>query len=346
MFNFTFKISLISILFTLSAISPAFAKDNPIEGPFFKSGESIVIDSKILGDTFIAGKNILIENEIDGDLFIIGQTVKINAPIHGDVRIIASRVEILEHITGSLAFVITDRLYIPSIGEIDEDAYGVVNELIHEGRIGRNLKTVGVSEDSMARIDGKVLGNYEYGFKDAGVTEKGFVQGDVTKIPFQMNMSKNDKMIKSTEVISKLLHSLAMVLLGTILILINKNFINKSLHEYTKDFRANLLKGTLVILILPVILVALLTSLIGIPLSFIIIFSIISLLYVSALYPSMYIGQRLMPNAKKEITFTQLLIGVLIFDVIALAPIVGIIASLFTSIAFLGLIARKIVNRQ
>lgn len=333
-----FATLLLTSIFLLVS-QPAFATNISGPAPHFVSEDNIEVTHEVNGDTFLVGQNIVISESINGDLFIIGDKVSISAPINGDLRIIASSIDIKSYITGSLAF-ISEKTLINSIGEIEKDAYGITSKFNLYGRIGGDLN-LGYSENSEILVDGKVLGNIHYLDKLPSLTKDAFLGGEIIKTSTP-NFESTQENRRLQIIIQKIFHSLSLIFIAFIVIKLPKNIFVKGFESYKKTFKKNLLLGLFYMLIIPLILIALTISIIGIPVALIAFAELMFLIYISPIYVGTFIGSKILPNSKSILL--QTICGIFIFDAISMGPIIGSLLYLISIIVFLGFIIKTFLG--
>lgn len=329
-------------LFSLFVVPNALAQEESSDRAFPKSptffvDENISIQTQIIGDTFILGQKVEINEEIDGDLFVLADHLIINAPVSGNLRAVATRIEVRSIIDGSMAF-ISSNVYIPSVGEIETDIYGIVEQFTLEGRIGRNLN-LSYSPESNIRIDGRILGNFYFTQTRPNITERGFIAGEIERVEHELE-EQMDYYIRVQTVIFKLLHSLSLILIAFLFFKLKNKLFKRSYAEYTSNFFKMLFNGSITLLVAPLLLVILFISIFGIPLALILLAIVLFAIYISPIFAGTWIGQKLFNT--KEIRFLHLAFGILIFDVITMAPYIGNLISLFVAISFIGLMVKLI----
>lgn len=325
------------VLFFFLGIRSTKAEVISDESPYIEVSDNITIDSKKVGDVFAVAQEINLENEVDGDFFAIGKKITLNAPITGNARLIAEQIIINAPITGSLMY-IADNVYVSSLGEIEKDAYGFTNKLSLDGRIGKNLNLNG-SENSSSKIAGKVIGNIYYSGTKPEILEGSFVNGEIIK---SFDIQNQESTNRLDLIISKIFHSLTIILVGLILL----KFFNKQISLLTKSYRANFAKNMLFgiasFILLPIILIMLFISVIGFPIALFIISGIISVSYFGFIFPAIALGEKIFTN--KKLGILHLITGVLILDILTMTPYIGHTISLIIVISSIGLITRKSIT--
>lgn len=112
-----------------------------INGPLFAAGNGVVVDADVDGDVFIAGQSVTINGTVRGDLLGAAQTVRVNGKVTGDARCAANEIQLYGEIGQSLS------------------AFGAVVRLAEGARVGRDV-LVFAGDGSLAGAVGRqVLGS-------------------------------------------------------------------------------------------------------------------------------------------------------------------------------------------
>ncbi len=307
--------------------------------PHFINEDDIRISKEVNGETILIGTNISVDAPINGDVLIIGDNVSIAAPINGDLRVVGSQTEIESQVSGSFAF-ISEKVVITSVGEVSKDAYGISQGFSLYGRVGGDLN-LGYAKDANILIDGNVAGNIHYLNSIPNLTDKSFLGGKLVQTDTS-KVEENEEFMRLKVIIGKIIHSLSLILMGLLIINFFPKIFEKGLNSYTKNISQNLLYGLLSLVLIPLVIILLLASVIAAPIALVITGIVIFLIYIAPLYPAMFIGKKLLPNAKGVLI--QLICGIFIFDVISMGPYIGSILYMFSIITFLGLVLKFLLG--
>ena len=310
------------------------------EAPFIEASNNISIQENKNTDVYVIADNINVEKEIAGDFFAIGKKITINAPIKGSARIIAEQINVNAPISGSLLY-LADNVYVSSLGEIEKDAYGFTNKLVLDGRIGQSLNLNAPTQtesNTLSTISGKIIGNLYYSGTKPEILEGSFINGQVIETMKDENIESSNK---SDLILSKILHSLTMILVGLILLKINKDKLSEVVVSYKASLGRNILIGVASFILIPVIVMALLISIIGLPIGLFITFLTIFVGYFGYVIPAIALGQKVFEN--RPLGILQLITGVLLLDILTMTPIIGSTLSIIIVVSSIGLIVNKFV---
>ncbi len=310
------------------------------EAPFIEVSNDISIQENKNTDVFVIGDNITVEKEIAGDFFAIGKKITINSPIKGSARIVAEQITVNAPISGSLLY-IADNVYVSTLGEIEKDAYGFTNKLVLDGRIGQSLNLNAPEQtdsEIISTISGKIIGNLYYSGPKPEILENSFINGQVIETMKDEDIENTNR---SDLILSKILHSLTMILVGLILLKINKDKLSDIVVSYKTSFGRNILIGVASSILIPIIVMALFISIIGIPIGLFIAFLTIFVGYFGYVIPAIALGQKVFE--KRPLGILQLITGVLLLDILTMTPIIGSTLSIIIVVSSIGLIVNKFV---
>lgn len=259
---------------------------------------NMIVSGAVNGDFVVAAGSVHItpDAQLNGDGIINAGYVLIEGPVNGSLIINAGEVEFRSPIAGSVQLTATDNV-----------------EFGEEGQIQGNLtyRTI----EQIDRIEDEVDGAVEY--KQLTDFEKEFRQG----------------LFKVFSIAHLIKVAMGFVAVMVLTIIFRRHFENISNLAYQKP-GIGLLKGLGLSIVMPVTIVILFVSVIGIPLGF-----IVTLLYVLALMlagflASVIAGSGIMKLIKKskkfEVTILGSMLGFIALTLVRFIPVVGQI--IFTAI--------------
>lgn len=246
-------------------------------GDYYVSGDDVTIDKLIDGNAFVMANKVTITGEIGGDLFVMAKEVDINEGyVYGNVFVVADSFNLTGTIYDLYAY--CGNITIGYDGIVYRDLKATAGNIDIQGRIGRNVFTssnnLKISEDVL------IYGNLEYSAKDEVEVPEGIVSGEIKYT------KSND--ILAGRTIGELVLSYVTSLVGTLaLVLIVWLLINKLTPNFAA--RLNNLKpisifkalgiGLLVIVVVPLIILLLMFTIVGLPIAMVL--SIIYMLLYS-----------------------------------------------------------------
>ena len=345
---FSFSLALLSIFIwvTPAIASPVFLAPNK---------EFINITSAISDDTYIAGGQIVIEEDINGDLFIAGGQIDIKGDVSGDVFVSAGSVLIRGNVGDDLRIGAGN---ITVEGIIGDDVFAGTNILtISDTAVIKGDLITGSGD---FRLHGKVLGNVKANFNKGEITgtingyanltykkrlnvgEDAAVLGLLTYMaptenPNLANIAESVEYRKiSSTAIAWLIPAVALgsliwkylsiLLLGGLCILLLPKYMPKITSQIKKGYFNNLWQGILFLIVVPFLAFVSLMLIIGLPIAVILMSGYVVMLILAGLIASLLIGGyfvKLNSKSSKSRQFAGLVIGAVIYVLLAMVPVVG-----------------------
>jgi cytoskeletal protein CcmA (bactofilin family) len=167
-----------------------------ITGPLFVSGNFIVVDADVDGDVFAAGQDITINGNINGDLLGAARTIRINGNISGNARCAISDLDINGEIGKSLTAAAAQvRLNEDSV--IGGDALVFAGTATFSGLLGRQA----MGSAGTIRINGPIGGSaYFWNVDQLSIGQAASVNGNLTYgSPNEAEISPNAKITGTTK---------------------------------------------------------------------------------------------------------------------------------------------------
>lgn len=315
-------------------------KKETINGTLFIAGNNVNVNGTVNGDVFCAGQNVSVTGTVNGDVICAGQNVRVDGTVTGDVRLAGQTVTLEGTVqrnatVASSAFTSTSE---SSVGG-DMTVFGQNTNL--NGTIGRDL----VASGETVTLSGRVGRDLNGEIKQLTFTDNAVIKGNVTYASKnEVNAAKGTIVGGSIErttptsdkhdtdgwqtlaplsggfwfymLVSMLLVALAVVLIAP------RHVHAVSEHVMRRPWRT-LLVGFVAAVAVPVLLIVLAITLVGIPLALLVL--LIWLLLQSLAGPMIgYVAGRWILRSEKPPVLTML-VGSLVIIVLYFIPIVGFI---------------------
>lgn len=317
----------------------AVSKNQGVEGTLWSSGRTIDIAGTVDGDIFCAGQNVTISGSVEGDIICAAQTIRISGAVSGDVRLAAQTVNISSAVGGN-ASIAAQSFSLEQEGSIGRDLSAAATEINLNGDVGRDAAlgadnafvTSAIGRNIKAGVDSlrlestaKVGGDLTYtSDKDVVVARGAQIAGTTHRYePPQENqrgaLSKIGLILNLYMVVALMLIAFAFVLL-----------LPRMFHDVTDVAVAGPLKtflvGLVAALLFPVLFLALLFTIIGIPLALFLLLVWLVVIAFGWMFFSYYIGRLVLREQRNAIIL--MLAGALIVLIVSLIPYIGFVMSL------------------
>lgn len=359
------------LVFSLLAISfiakPVFAKEAPkqvilsrdqvVTKDYFNAGDSVTINGTINGDAYLAGGNILINGTINGDLIATGGTIIVNGTVAHDIRAAAGQIIINDSkIGGNLSLgagtitisgnstisgsMLAAAEQIQVLGTIEKEANLAANRIQITGLINGDAD-IRVKSLTIAKTS-EINGNLNYwSNQKAQIADGAKIKGNVKQVMvpnYEKTFSQASKaFFLSVGFAMKIIDLVASFVIGIMLIYLLPVFSKSVSKTLSKKLWLSLGIGVLTAILTPIAFVIMLITVLGIPLAFIFIFLITLLSYFGMIYISYVIGEKILGGKSQKIAKAwTLLLGLIIFVIVASIPFVGGLFQAFATMMGLG----------
>lgn len=330
------KILIASLLLFFSLLTPIHAakiekgdyileKDAIVEDNLYVMGENITINGVVDGDVVAIGQKVLLSGTISGDLYLLGTTVTVDGYIYGNIFTLGSNVSITSTVEGNTyaGGIVTN-----INGNITNDLFILAGSSKLEGNVGDDVRAFVGQLVSTAQVGGDFLAmtdNYSIDPND--------IQGQ-----FDTSIFTNGKDIVEKFTFSKedfigfnlgliIINFLGMYIVGTLLIVsapVKTLQIEKKIISSWTEFLKSYITGMIILFAIPIPIVLLLITFVGIPLAVLLIGIMTFLSLFGIIWAESAIGQKVLQLTKGKDTwrFFSLLIGRGISTVVKLIPLI------------------------
>jgi cytoskeletal protein CcmA (bactofilin family) len=331
--------------------STLLGKDEIVNKDYFAAGETVTVLGTVNGDAYVAGGTVMVDGTINGDLLVAGGTVTVSGVVTGDIRAAGGTITL----GGTVGKNVTTAGGNVTLSNNARVAGSVVMaggqlSLLSETGKGATLAggqvTVGnvVNGDIWAGVGtltltsgASVVGNLHYiSDTDAQIMSGAMVAGQTSKeLPPQESreaMERSRGVARGLGAGFKFASLLSALVLGFIFTKLFPRFMKTSSDVITENPWKALGFGFLAYALFPFVFILLLITFIGIPLAFIVLFSLILIAYLSKLFVAFYVGTWLMKKLNwKGGQFASLSMGLVFYYILTMIPVI----STFTFLAFL-----------
>ncbi len=336
------------------------SKDEIIQGNLYAAGSTINIDGKVTGDVFCAGQSININGDVEGDVFCAGQSININGKIGGSLRVAGNSINLngqvarngvaigASIVTAASSTIGWDLLVLGNAyvlrGGIGRDLYGNAGKVNLAGQIGGNVDIKfgeQKNNDQPLTIAGtaKINGDVKYTSTNNAVIENGSVIKGQTVHNLPKVAARKNNLSNLGWWWGKLISIFSALVIGLVLISFWREPIIKITDLMLAKIGPSFGWGIIALLLTPIIAIILLITIIGIPLSLILMALWLVALCLSKILAGILIGRGLLNNywpKQKDSLISAMIIGVAIAYIIFSLPIIGGFISLLAMLWGLG----------
>lgn len=316
----------------------------------FLTGDEISLSEALADDLYIAGNGVMINKDVEQDVFAGGQSIRIDANIGQDVFAGGNSVKITGTVGDDIfaggemveidvtsvddIFAGGNRVEISKDTVVNGDVFAGGQTVIIAGTVKGDVKIWG---DNMVIKSGAVIEGdlTTYGEKEPTIEKGATVNGE------RKHHTKEAKAVGMSGSVAGWVSSvLAWFVLGLVLLYLVPQFTKSVTETALKRSGKSLLLGALWALLFIPLVVLLMITIIGIPLAMIVLLLTIAFFMLAIGYSMIIIGIWIMNKISKtenaEVSWQHVLLGVVMYKVIKLVPIVGWPITLALTLLSLG----------
>jgi cytoskeletal protein CcmA (bactofilin family) len=322
-----------------------------IDGSFYAAASDVTVDGVVDGDVVCASQTVTISGTVNGDVVCAAQTIRISGEVRGDVRLAAQTVTLDSQI-GQNATVFAQTLYTHENSRIGGDLGGGVQTADLAGRVGRDL-TIGaqtvhlsgqVRRDVNAALmnlnvkDGATIGGdliYESD-REASIAEGAQIAGETSRTDLPADRVDETKVYGFGVAFAWYLF-FASLLVGLAVVLVFPRGVHEVSSLALNRPARVILTGAIVSFLMPILLIAMLVTLVGLPLALFIGLIWLVIVITSGPLFAYLIGRLLLRKRATQPVLTMLL-GVVAVFILYVIPVVNVLTMLASLIVGTGML--------
>lgn len=337
----TFLLTFLS-LFSIPVLaqpSPVTITPTPvkIEFPQIVAGSDRTINEDVNKDLMLTGGQVTVTSNVNGDAYVVGGQITISGNITQDLIVAGGNV----NITGSVGknlIIAGGQVTISNTAKVGGYVLGAGNLINLNGQFAGPVKIVGNS--LIVGDQASIGGNLEADVSMAEVAQTATISGE-RKINIYENEAPEVSKVALVGLVTagSIMYFLSKLLVLLLLVYIFKNLIGPA-TEHLKNFWPALGWGLVVMIVTPFLVIALLATLVGIPLALILLFSYLLVLYLSSMVVATTMGNWMSDKGwlKTENVYIWAIAGLVILSVVGIVPIIGGLVNFVVILLGLGII--------
>lgn len=315
-------------------------QNRTLNSTLYAAGQSIDVAGNVQGDVICAGQNITVSGTVTGDVLCAGQSIHINGTVEGNVRLAGQNVTISGKI-GKNANIISQSFTTDSNSSIGQDVGITGQDSVLNGKVGRDL----------AAASGSVIVNNNIGRNIQGTINKLTLQGDATVQGFiDITSSHAIQRDNGSEVQGKITRHqppesnnntswiglgwlftvyvlVAMLIVTLVLILVMPRAFQAAANLALRSLGRTILIGIAATIVVPIVILGLMFTIIGIPLGILVLLTWLIVLFLSGPFAAYLLGRMLLrDNARNAILV--MFVGAIVLLILYLIPFLNILVLL------------------
>ena len=336
-----------------TAATVSIGADQTVDETVYAAGQTVDIAGTVNGDVICAGQSVTISGTVNGDVICAGQSVEVTGTINGSVRIIGQSVN-LGAVVDRNASVAGQNITLSAGAQVKGDLSVAGQNATVDGSVGRDL----AAGAATVAVNGKVGRNVSVADGTLNFGNSAAVAGSVTYTS-DNNLSRQPGAVIVGSVTRHipvrhapvhrelfagvwfaLYFFVALMVLALALVLLFPQAL-QSVSEVAvlSPWKTGLI-GVGVSIVVPAVVIALLVTLVGIPLALLVVIGWIFAIFISWPLAAYYLGRRLLQSRTKNPVLFMLL-GEAILLIIYFVPFLGGLITLLAMWFGLGMIVRQ-----
>jgi len=259
----------------------AVAAGETLDDDLFASGQTVTVAGRVTGDVYATGQTVVVTGTVDGDLIAAAQQVVVDGTVNGNVRTAGAVVTINGRVGRSVT-ALAQQLNISSSGRVDGSLLAAGETLSVFGPVGRGITSGGGTLQIDGPVGGKVLawaqtlslgpntriaGDLEYRSENQAELPAGTVAGQVHYVAIQ-RQQQQAPLLNGLFDFGALVLLIGSAILGALAIVFAPRASARALELGRQQPLQTFGVGLLALCAVPVAVILIGVTLVGIPLAF------------------------------------------------------------------------------
>lgn len=302
----------------------------------FLAANKINIAGTVNGDVFCVGRTVNISGIVNGDVFCVGQTINISGRLFGSARLVGQKIvfdgQVAESLSmagsemtvGHTAFIGRDLETAGSKltldGTVKRDIAGAAKDINISGKIGRNAR---LTVNNLNIVNSAhIAGNLHYRSNNQAAVAVGTVSGQITRTAVHQHKYHRLALVF---ILSYLYCLIGFLIIGILAVLLFPRPLLIAIRKSEQQPLKTLGIGLALVVVLPIVIVLIMATIIGIPLAIILWLMYLMIVILSGPLFAYFAGDKILPEQRPWI---QTLVGSLLLLVLLVIPIINILFGL------------------
>lgn len=295
--------------------------ESVIKGDLFGAFQNVKISRTMFGDVALAAQDVLLDGPINGDVRIVARKVVLNSDINGEVLVFSDAVRVEKPIAKSLTVFSRDVIINGNVSKrvkINAETV-VVNSTLESDAVIHSAKLVFAK-------NGIVKGNLNYSGKADNLAA---VKGIVKK------SERRYEQVFMDMIAGSVLSYLSFLILGILILLLAPRPVEKGTNLFQEKYFTAFIIGMLSLFVVPVILLLIFITVIGIPVALFGLALFILMIMVAKIFFILFLGEQFFARQSVYLKFA---LSLAIYVLLMLIPGIGLLITLFATATGLGVI--------
>lgn len=317
----------------------------------FSSGRDVTMAGEVDGDMFCAGQTVTISGRVKGDVICAGQTVRISGTVDGDVRLAAQTATIEGTVGGSLS-VAAENARLERDASVARDFSVVATGLMSAGTVGRDLYVTAdtatvdgpVARDVGGQTDRLILaGGARVGGAVSYVSDRDLQRDAGAEVGGRVSRQIPERQEDSGAAVwgpIRLFGAVSLLLTALFLVLLVPGVFHAVAGRARRSLGLTVLTGLIAAIVAPVLIIALMLTVVGIPLGLFLLAVWLVLLFLSGPFAAYLAGRLVLRDSTNAVVI--MLTGALLLVVLYQIPIINVLTMVAVVWFGVGMILRSL----
>lgn len=360
------RLCIVVMLIILAVVQPGWASEfrggetvsiptgSTLNDDLYAFASNVNIAGRVTGDVVASGGELSLPGVVTQDATIAGGTINVAGRVGDDLRAAGGDINVSGSVADN-ALIAGGTIILSNTSRVSRDLQVTGGDLHLAGNIGRNLNASG----GKVTIDGTVGGTARVNAGQITIGPGAVIRGDLVytsskraniasgarilgRTIYQPTPARHRRAAPLFKFLFWLLSFVALYLVGVVVIaLAPRNAEHIADRAITAPW-VSILVGFILIIVIPAVILALMLTLIGIPLGFILLTMYLITLYLSRIYVALAIGRLIF---RRQVSpYLGLLVGLLILWVLKAIPFLGWLIGFIAVLLGLGALAAQRYN--
>lgn len=314
----------------------ALSQDSVVDSDYFAAGEMVVVSGTVNGDAYLAGGTVLVDGVINGDLLVAGGDIVVSGSINGNVRAVGGNITIIGDVLGNVSaaggnFSAMDTAAIDGSMALAAGNIVVNTQVTGDMNIAAGMLQIG----SNANVGGNVK---YFGDEELLLSDTAVVGGELTThtVP-SINKPDMNNFMNGINLYAKIASIFTSAIVGLLFVKLFPAYTKRAASTFNSRFLLSLAIGFVSIIVIPFVAVLLVFTLLGIPLSLLVLAVFAIYLYIARVYVMLAFGTKIAEWLKiKTNNYWIFLLGLSAYYLVSLIPFIGGLVKFVVIVVGLG----------
>lgn len=323
---------------------------------YFTTGDVVRVMGTVNGDTYAAGGTVDVSGNINGDLLVAGGNIFISGTVKNDIRVAGGNITLSGAKVGGNITTLGGQIIVDKQSTIGGSVTAAGGSLKFFGPITKGVTVAGGQVDVGTNVGGDILagvgnltllsGTDVKGDINYWSEEKATVQ-DGVKISGKVNQHiperKPQDTRKAAETLAGIIlflrfaDTLMLLIVGLLVISLLPVYFESSYQYIRTRFWLTMLVGLIGVIVTPIIILLLISSVIGIPLALFLMVLYIFVIWFVRIFPLILLGRFLLSKTNSKAgNMWAFVLGLIIYSILCLIPIVASLTFIVTALSGYG----------